>query len=152
MPNILGNFYPEDKVELYFETFAESSNMLKFLCWTLAHLAFVSLIYYVYRRTPKTYMSKFIYNVNILSILIIPLYKFDPVFMRLFRVVVIYNYIYLCNLIPATLMVKKKDLVATVGVMVLAIMYCYIWYWSGIGNMTFERMIQPIFEDNLLMD
>lgn len=152
IPTLLGFFYPADKVELYFITFAESSSLFKFVCWTTAHLTFVGLIYYVYHHTNKNRLSKFVYDINIFSLLIIPLYNFDPVFMRLFRIVAIYNYIYLCNFMPQSLLVQKTNIVASLGIVILAGIYFYIWYIAGIGNMTFERMILPIYDSNLLVD
>lgn len=90
------------KSSFYFVTLA-SNNVFHYIFWIGWHLLFVSLIFYLLKKeTVRTTLgvnfSHFLWIINWWSLLIIPLYSFDPVFTRLFRVVIIFNYIAISNL------------------------------------------------------
>lgn len=148
IPSVAGLIFPADKIELYFVTFAEKSNIFHFLFWALLHISVVWLVYSVYKKMPKTEYSTWIFRLNIYSLFVIPLYDFDPVFMRYFRAVLIYDYIYLGDLFPRHLVTTKTALKGGLCIVLIGILYSAVWYYLGIGNQTFERMIVPIFNDN----
>ncbi len=68
--------------------------------------------------------------------------------MRYFRDVLIFDYMFLGDFFPTHLVMRKTSLYAGGGIVLIGFAFCMIWYYLGIGNMTFERMIAPIFESN----
>lgn len=151
IPSLAGIIFPADKVELYFETYAESSDIFKFLFWASLHLSVVFLVAHIYRKVPQTAYTNLVFRLNIYSLFIIPLYAFDPVFMRYLRAVLIFNYMFLGDFFPERLLVRKLDLKAGGGIVLLSIIFCLVWYYLGIGNMTYERMVAPIFQYNMFI-
>ena len=90
------------KSSFYFVTLA-SSDIFHYIFWIGWHLLFVILIFYLLKKenvrlTLGENFSHFLWIINWWSLLIIPLYSFDPVFTRLFRVIIIFNYIAISNL------------------------------------------------------
>lgn len=151
IPSIAGLIFPADKIELYFTTYAEKSNVFHFLFWAVLHASVVWLVYIIYKKTPRTKYSTWIFRLNIYSLFVIPLYNFDPVFMRYFRAVLIYDYIYLGDFFPRHLVTTKTALKGGLCIVLIGILYSTVWYYLGIGNQTFERMIAPIFNDNVFI-
>lgn len=148
IPVVAGMIFPSDKIELYFETYAEKSNIFHFLFWAVLHISVVVLVWKVYQRLPRTRFSRLVCRLNLYSLFIIPLYQFDPVFIRYFRDVLIFDYMFLGDFFPTHLVMRKTSLYAGGGIILIGFAFCIIWYYLGIGNMTFERMIAPIFESN----
>ncbi|SEI84353.1 EpsG family protein [Propionispira arboris] len=153
VPMIAGELFAADKIELYFSTYAEKSSWLKFICWAVLHLYFVGLVCYIYRKSDKTELGFLTYKLNLYSLIIIPLYTIDPVFMRFYRIVLIYDYMYLSGYMTWKFSNNSsKNIIATIGLLLGTFIYFYVWYCAGIGNMTFEKMAQPVFENNILAD
>ena len=148
IPLILLNIFPDDKIQLYFYTFADKANLFTCLFWSLLQGTSIYLIHKINVGNNNKF-GDFIYKINIYSICIMPLYIFDPVFSRFYRPILILNYIYLSYLIPENIVMNKKEILGGIGVIIIGLLYSIILYYAGIGNMTFERMIMPIFENNL---
>ena len=149
---LLKTFLPADKVELYFVTYAESSSISHFLFWAILHVSVIILINYLHKRIENNKYSDYIWKLNLSSVFIIPLYSVDPVFMRYFRDILILDYIFLTNYLQYGFCIKKRDFIAGYGAILSGFLFCYVWYYAGIGQMTFTRMVQPIFENNFLLE
>lgn len=151
LPFLLLNIFPDDKIQLYFFIFAESANIYTCLFWSMLQGTMILLMYKVYSVSPKTKWSDLIYRLNMYSIYIMPLYIFDPVFMRFYRPIMILNYIYFSELLPEHIKITKREIWGGFGIIIISLLFSIIWYYCGIGNMTFERMIMPIFKNNLFL-
>lgn len=134
--------------QLYFEELAASSSFLHFVFWLFWHLAYLSLIYYIYKK--KNSLDKidnFVWHINILSLLIIPLYSFDPVFSRLLRPILVINNIYVCNTLIANNFVYKingfKYTVIQTGMNIASFFIFYVITGHG-----FSEMVIPLFVNN----
>lgn len=149
---LLKIFLPADKVELYFVTYAESSSISHFFFWAILHVSVFLLVNYLHRKIKNDRYSDYIWRLNLSSLFIIPLYSVDPVFMRYFRDVLIFDYIFLTNYLHYGSCIRKRDFIAGYGAILSGFIFCYVWYYAGIGQMTFTRMMKPIFENNFLLD
>ncbi|WP_143461885.1 EpsG family protein [Levilactobacillus enshiensis] len=86
-----------DKATLYFTTLAANSSMGHYLFWAAWQVIQTVIIYYVYKYDSENKFVKFVWRLNVWAMCIIPLYMFDPVFTRLFRIVLIFNYVAVAN-------------------------------------------------------
>lgn len=151
IPFFASLFFAEDKVQLYFVTFATKFDIWHFLYMLVMQSIPILLVHYIYTHTPQTQFSKMIYRLNLYSLFIIPFYMFDSVFIRYFRPVLLLDYIFLTNLFPEHLIASKKEVLAGGGIIMIAFVYTFLWYYANIGHQSFEAMIQPIFQDNMYL-
>lgn len=86
-----------EKATLYFTTLAANSTLTHYLFWTIWQLLQSSLIFYIYKRGSLGKNYSLVWRMNVWAMCIIPLYSFDPVFSRIFRVILIFNYITIAN-------------------------------------------------------
>lgn len=110
---LTGNLLAE-KANLYFSTLAANSTLTHYLFWAVWQIFQALLVLYIYKQnnTKKDYFL--IWRMNVWAMCIIPLYSFDPVFSRIFRVILIFNYIVIAN----SLWFSRKQL-SKVGLFVL---------------------------------
>lgn len=150
IPNYLGGFFGKEKVNLYFVQFAENSSMLKFLCWTLVHISFFVIIRLLRKWENKNEFLEKVYSLNFYSLMIIPFYLYDPVFIRIYRVFIIIDYICLTNNYVIKTKMSRSMCIRIFGVLGLVLIYGYIFYVSSLGA-GFEELVVPIFKDNSIL-
>lgn len=143
------------KSEFYFGTLA-SNNMWHYLFWMIWHILFVLLILYLLRKNnvqtiwgeKYSYFLKFI---NLWSLWIIPLYSFDPVFSRLFRVVLLFNYIGVSNIaIVKSLKIRKTYFFSTIYQFGLSLATFIIF--NALAGMPFDQLVFPVFQNNIILN
>ena len=143
------------KSEFYFGTLA-SNNLWHYLFWMIWHILFVALIFYLLKQKDvcNIWGNKFcIYLkiINLWSLWIIPLYSFDPVFSRLFRVVILFNYIALSNLaIIQYFRIKKSYLFSICYQFGLSLTTFIIF--NALAGMPFEQLVYPVFQSNIILN
>lgn len=147
---LLGNHELNSKSNLYFNKLAANSTISHFLFWILWQCLFLLLIYLIKKHYPNKF-NLFVWNINIWALTILPLYAFDPVFSRVFRVVIIFNYISISN---ALIIFGKKIL--TFGLKINALqlaLSAFSMYLFDIGSASlgFNEMVLWIYQNNLLI-
>lgn len=143
------------KSEFYFETIA-SNNMWHYLFWMCWHLLFVIVILYLVTKTqaPKIWgdnYTHFLWAINWWSLLIIPLYSFDPVFTRIFRCVIFYNYIAISNIfIVKKWEINKKyfEIITYQASLCLATFFLF----NQFAGAPINELVWPLFTNNIFLN
>jgi len=113
--NIITNNSLTEKSNLYFSILSANSTITHYLFWAIWQFMQAGIIFYIYKkRKPFSDDVSKVWRVNVWAMCLIPLYSFDPVFSRMFRVVLIFNYIIITN----NLWLNKKELLR-VGIIAL---------------------------------
>lgn len=144
-----------DKSQVYFHAFA-SNNIWHYIFWICWQLLFVGLILYLIRKQSIRKIlgdnyCNFLWLINWWSILIIPLYSFDPVFNRLFRIVIIFNYIAISNLfLIRDKKISKINLYSNVYQLILCISTFFIV--NALAGAPIDQLVYPIFNSNVILN
>lgn len=145
--NYIGGNSLQEKASLYFSTLSANTSLWDYLFWTCWQLIQFGAIYYLYKKHPK---NNFIYNVyiiNIWALMIIPFYSFDPVFSRIFRCILIFNYIVISNeLIIKDFKISKTALYIVILQFTICMISIYVFdLRSALGLQT---ILYDIFDYN----
>lgn len=143
------------KSEFYFETLA-SNNLWHYLFWLIWHLLFVLLIIYLLKDSKVREVlgdkySNYLKILNMWSLLIIPLYSFDPVFSRLFRVVILFNYIAISNIAIVKDFKIRIKYVTSITYQVALSLSTFIIF-NALAGMPFDQLVFPVFQSNVLIN
>ena len=146
-------FVSSTKIQLYFVDLSANSNMFKFMFWCFWQLAFWVILYYlnVYLKREQSDhdVIQKTYNLNIDFMCILPFYAFDPVFVRLFRPVVIFDYIAVSAMLQNGKRQYKIVLKAILLMVALSVCSFVIFYIiTGVG---FEQMVLGTFKNNIIL-
>lgn len=147
---ILGGSELSGKSDLYFNQLAATSSITHFIFWVIWQLAFLLIVYYIKKKDFNRF-NNFVWDINVWALVILPFYAFNPVFARIFRSVLIFNYIAVSNCFIA-----KKMKVNVYGVIVNLLqlgLCCISLYLFDISSSSvgFEQMILWIFNNNVLL-
>lgn len=148
--SIFGGSELSNKSDLYFNQLAATSTLGHFAFWIIWQCAFLILIFYVKKHYP-TKFNLFVWNINIWALVILPLYSFNPVFARVFRVVMIFNYIVIANsFVVNKFKIIVSGFLANIIQLGLCCLSLYVFDISS-SSVGFEQMILWIFENNVLL-
>lgn len=149
--NRFGNQELEEKGNLYFNVLAQNSSIAHFLFWLIWQLAFIVLIFYLIRKLNiNSDYSKYLMELNIWSLVILPLYTFDPVFARFFRVIMIFNFIFISNIFVVNKSrVSKYALGGVLMQILLSTVSLYVFVLNS--PFGFEEMVLWIFQNNAVL-
>ncbi|AVK60725.1 hypothetical protein C5Z25_02725 [Lactobacillus sp. CBA3605] len=86
-----------EKSNLYFSTLAANSTISHYIFWATWQILQAGIIFYIYKRKPQSQLNTSIWRINMWALCLIPLYSFDPVFSRIFRSILVFNYIIIGN-------------------------------------------------------
>lgn len=135
-----------EKSELYFTQLA-SNSISHYLFWIFWQVVQVGIIYYIYRLKGENDETRFVWRLNVWSMCLIPLYMFDPVFTRIYRIVLYYNYITITN----NLMFDKAKLskIGFWALIIQIIMSLVSFYVFDINsNLGIDGMVFELFRSN----
>lgn len=157
IPNIVKKIgmFSSGKIELYFNELAKESSLYKFAFWIIFQLICISFVWYAKKKNifkeSETINLKFekTYNMNIELLCLLPLYAFDPVFTRLYRPVLIDNFI-LCSLCLKDSSVQKIKNIKLFLLQLCISILCFVIFYIITGS-GFQYMIMPMFENNLIL-
>lgn len=143
------------KSSFYFGTLA-SNVVWHYIFWIVWQLLFVCLIFFLIKKkkiiefTNKNY-SYNLWVINWWSILILPLYNYDPVFTRLFRIVIIFEYIAVANLfIIKNKKINKINFYSNIYQLILCISTFIII--DTLAGCSIDQLVYPIFENNIILN
>lgn len=101
LPKIASIFIQESKVELYFYTLKISS--IDSLLWMILHSVFTFIIHLIHKQSTdmltkdEIKYENNVYKLNLILLLMLPFYYYEPTFIRIYRNLMIFNYILIAN-------------------------------------------------------
>ena len=84
-----------------------------------------------------------IYKLNMISLLLIPLYYYEPTFIRIYRGLLVFNYILIAN--KESKLTKNRFYFTALWFLYLIIVYLLIYVITGSG---FDSVVEPEFVNN----
>lgn len=156
--DILSIFFSSEKVELYFNILHEKIKypILSFILWSVFHIGFVYL-YYRFYKSCKIYIKdssidfiSFVWYLNLISLLIVPLYYWEPTFIRIYRSMILFNYISISLVLPKGQIYYKKVFFNALNFIIYSIIaFIGVYFLLGAG---YESIVEPIFLNNILLE
>lgn len=150
LPKLALIVFPASKVELYFLKLKLGIDDALF--WTCFHLLFVLIIYILYKKNKSEgniFLEK-VLKLNLISLIFVSLYYYEPTFFRIFRTLLIFNYICLANMQLNGVAIKKKMFFIT-NFQICYALFSFIVVHI-IVSMGFDKIILPIFESNMIIN
>lgn len=143
------------KSEFYFKTIA-SNNIWHYLFWVCWHLLFVAIILYLIKKTQASKIwgenyTHFLWVINLWSLLIIPLYSFDPVFTRIFRCVIFYNYIAITNIFIVNNWLINKKFGSSV-IYQTGLCLATFFLFNQFAGAPINELVWPLFTNNAFLN
>lgn len=158
LPDLSSIFFAE-KTELYFGELHSKIKypILNFILWSGFHICFVFLYYIFYSKCKKHISNKIFYKyiisinkINICSLLFIPMYAWEPTFFRIFRGILLLNYIAISMIIPSGYKYYKIVFYSMIiYIIYIIISFVCIYFFASAG---YKEMIEPIFINNILLE
>ena len=132
-----------------------NSPILSILVWGTWQVAQCLVIYFLYQDKYSNQKNVFI-DANIFFLMLIPLYTFDPVFMRCFRPMLVFNYILVSNKLviiknEETFLVDKKGFTLLIMYVMLTILTFYMFDCSSRTSLGFDQIVKVIYANNSLL-
>ena len=152
IPRIAALIFPGGKVNLYFYTL--KIDLFDAICWMILHAIFVIIISLLYKKIPSNNkdIDTEIYKLNLVSLVLLPLYYYEPTFIRLYRSMLIINYIFVANkfikIEGYNNLIKNQLLLVGGWTLYIVMVYCMIYVFTGAG---FERLVSPEFINNIVL-
>lgn len=149
----------EARAELYFSVLHEKIKypILSFILWSGLQIGFLFLFYRLYKWGEKTgYNATFVFNAenlliaNFIALLFIPFYYWEPVFWRINRNILIFDYIAITNYLPINQIYNVsliRNLIAFLFYLFISSLLLYCGASAG-----YESVVKPVFNDNILND
>ena len=148
----------EAKVLLYFEVLHDKVKypILNFFLWAGFHLGWVLLFRFVYvwaksKVDDQTSTSlEILYELNLISLIFIPIYYWEPTFWRISRTLLLLDYIFVARMLPMGGIYTRgafSRYILYVGYAVLSFFLLYLGASAG-----YEPVVQPIFANNVLLE
>ena len=140
----------QEKNQLYFSTLASSSSVAHTILWTLWQTAFILIIYYAYKnKKVKSAFDDSVLKMNLWSAILILFYAYDPVFARLFRPILILDYVYVTNeLVFNYVWDKRKAILLNLSMLSMSIVSFILFDMMSAWG--FNYIVLQIFKNNLL--
>lgn len=156
LPTILGSTVfggLASRNELYFGTLAQTASFSHYLFWLFWQGAQMAIIWYLRRKDPDNNLIEFVWKINIWSFMVIPLYSFNPVFTRIFRVILIFNFIVVGNgvKIERSQGVRISTLTAIAAQLALCVVSFLVMDVLTSSSLGFDQIVSPIFTQNLFL-
>ena len=148
---LLGGTVYASKINLYFVQL--KIPLYQAICWMLLHIIFVCAFYYIYENSKRNCKDEnvikqldLLKKINSVTLLYMPFYYYEPTFFRLFRNILIVNYIYyaVCSekYFKST---KNNFIVALLFVIYLILIFVTQYVLLGYG---FDILVKPLLENN----
>lgn len=154
IPKILSDVVRTDKAELYFVTLAESSSFIKFIFWAALHICYIWLFRMFCKSQLKTEnyeLCKKVMDYNYISLAFIPFYNFDPVFFRLYRAIIIWNYICLSKYVVHRRHYITNNKLKYILLQTSLCIFTFVVFYVMVG-IGFDLQVLSIFKYNELLN
>lgn len=148
LPKIASFVFPSSKVELYFSSL--KIGVFDMIFWVCFNIGFIFLVCRI--KSNKNSDIDYITNIKkiaIFSLIFLPLFYYEPTFIRIYRNLLVFNYIALSQIQMSGRKIYVSVLKSTtliISYTVFAFIVVYAIAGSGI-----EKMVFAIFENNLFL-
>lgn len=137
------------KSDLYFNKFASTASLTHTIFWAVWQLSQLLIIIYANKHMSENNKSSVLLSLNWWGLLLIPLYSFNPVFTRLFRAILLFNYIYVAD----ALVIKNNRRLKSNIVLISELLFVFVsFYMMDISTNGLIQNVYPIFQDNYLLN
>lgn len=148
IPGYMEQMFGKGRAELYFSE--GTISITSALAWMAIHVCFVLLQRFLSKLPGDKLLEKerkyekFVSEINIISLVLLPLYLYESAFFRLFKVLLIINYIAVANRASD---IKNKKVFFTILTYIIYILFIFalLYIWTGYG---FDILIKPLLENN----
>lgn len=151
-PNLASFFMSDSKINFYFYT--AKIPLYQSLCWWILHACFYMLFQIIFKFSKIDNKNKKIINnlqkLNLIMFIFIFLYYYEPSFFRIYRNVLILFYIGVGICFESKKLLKNQ-FYAYLCLIIFAVLV-FISQFVIFGDFGFERLINPIFEDNYILN
>ena len=148
IPGYMAQMFGKGRVELYFSE--GTISITSALAWAAIHVCFVFLQRFL-SKLPNGKLSekeqryeKFVSEINMISLILLPLYLYESAFFRLFKVLLVINYIAVANR-ASNIRDKKVFFTVLAYVVYILFIFALLYIWTGYG---FDTLINPLLENN----
>lgn len=152
MPKIAGILFSASKVNLYF--YQLKTSLFDAVCWIVLQLIFTLIIAKMHKQNSSVLteedrkLEDRIYKMNLISLLFLPLYYYEATFVRIYRNLLVFNYILVAN--RQSRKTSKNNIILTTGwVGYLIVVYLMIYVITGVG---YDTLVIPSFENNIIFN
>lgn len=163
IPKIASLIVNEQKMYSYFYDLSNRLSLAKVVAFILWQIINTVIILYFSRlkniasiETHDLKYDKFdgvCVNINILLTMLLPFFYYNSTFFRIYRNIIILNYILVANRQMTTVAKKRNSSVLFTSIVFTAspILSCLLFYVL-LGDMGAEYLLIPIFENNFIFD
>lgn len=143
-----------DKLNLYFTTFAQTASIWHYLFWILWQSLQIWLVYIMHKMDSNNLFLNFAWKLNMWSIIFIPLNYFNPVFTRIYRLIMIINFVAVGNALK--LQDGKKislgSIIAFGGEFVMATASFLLMDFLTASSLGFDILVIPVYVQNIFLN
>lgn len=153
LPRIAGIFMGEVKVNTYFQVLRIS--LFESICWWILQIAFCILFFVIMenrleKETLKFQKVDFIIKINMVSLLVLPLYYYEPTFFRIYRNLFLLNYVAVANCMTVNKRISKMGFMGLLALSLLILLtFLSQFVWFGLG---FDVLVKPLIENNKFLE
>lgn len=152
IPKIAILIFPASKVNLYFYIFKTSLSGALF--WMLFQIGFIVLIYMIKDKNENNEYLNNLKKISLFSLVFLPLLFYEPTFIRIYRTILIFNYIAFAQIQKSYInnyrIVINKNIFLLTSCQLIYMVFAFIMVY-GITGQGLSNMIIPIFENNLFL-
>lgn len=142
--------YLQEKNQLYFSTLASSASFAHTILWTLWQATFILIIFQVYKnKRKKSIFDDAVLRMNLWASILVLFYAYDPVFARLFRPILILDYVYVTNEFFFSFS-KNSRKVLFMNIEMLGMSILSFILFDVMSAWGFDYIVMQIFKNNLL--
>ena len=144
------------KVNLYFGALSNIP-IASLLLWGAWQFVQLYIVYELYRND-KNVFGNLIIGSNIFFVILIPLYIFDPVFIRCFRPILLFNYIGMANKITVyagtgnQILMNRRVFCILIVDFIITLVTFYLFDVSSITSVGFDSMVKMIYSNNSFLN
>lgn len=137
------------KSELYFNKLASTATLSHTIFWAIWQLSQLLIIIYVNKYLSNNNRGSILLSLNWWGLLLIPLYSFNPVFTRVFRAIILFNYIDVADVLANKNSHNFKPYIALMSELLFALI---TFYMMDVNSNGLIQNVYPIFQDNYLLN
>ena len=140
----------ESKSDLYFNQLASTSSVSHTIFWASWQIFQLLIMLYINNKISNNDRNSILLSLNWWGLLLIPLYSFNPVFTRIFRAIILFNYITVADSIK----IRKRRYISKSSILSISAELAFVFitfYMMDVNSDGLIKVVYPIFKNNLLL-
>lgn len=140
----------ESKSDLYFNQLASTSSISHTIFWAVWQAFQLLIILYINKKNLNNKKNSILLSLNWWGLLLIPLYSFNPVFTRIFRAIILFNYIAVADSVK----IQKRRFINRSSILSISAELAFVaitFYMMDVNSNGLVQVVYPIFQNNLLL-